>query len=99
MSMKIHPVFHVSLLDFYKSSNIPGRQDPVPPPVIVKGEEEFEIEEVLDSQLRHHRLYYKVRWKGYSPSEDSWEPAAHLSNSPDLIKAFHQRYPQKPGPN
>ena len=29
---------------------------------------------------------YKVRWKGYGPVDDSWEPADHISNH--LIDTF-----------
>jgi hypothetical protein len=49
-SMKIHPVFHVSLLDPYKPSTILDRtQDPLPP-VVVDDELEWEVEEILDSR-------------------------------------------------
>jgi len=48
--MCIHPVFHVSLLDPFKLSIIPGRIVPPPPPVVVDSEQEFESEEVLDSK-------------------------------------------------
>jgi hypothetical protein len=96
-SMKIHPVFHVSLLDPYKSSAIPDRiQDP-PPPVVVDYELEWEVEEILYSRLRRRRLFYKVCWKNYPPSDDSWQPASDLTNSPDLVDEFHSRYPNKPG--
>jgi len=94
-SMKIHPVFHVSLLDAYKPSTIPNRiQDP-PPPVVVDDELEWEVEEVLDSKFRRRKLYYKVRWKNFPPSDDSWQPASDLANSPDLVNEFHERYPDK----
>ena len=45
--MKIHPVFHVSLLKPYKDSTIPGRLQ-APPPIEVDGAEEFEVSEILD---------------------------------------------------
>lgn len=49
--VKIHPVFHVSLLECYVADQIPGRTQPPPPPVIIQGEEEFEVKEIVDSQI------------------------------------------------
>jgi hypothetical protein len=97
-SMKIHPVFHISLLEPYKSNLIPGRIQPPPPPVLVKDspELEYEVEEILDSKLLHRRLFYLIKWKGYPVSENSWEPASNVSNSPLLIRQFHSQYPNKP---
>ncbi|KAI9190668.1 uncharacterized protein BJ171DRAFT_68891 [Polychytrium aggregatum] len=52
--MKIHPVFHVSLLEPAKDDKIPGRP-PVPlPPIQVDDHEEWEIEAILDSRI--HRV-------------------------------------------
>jgi len=96
LSLKIHPVFHVSLLDRYNESEIPGRTQPPPPPVIVENELEYEVEEILDSRLIRNRLLYLVKWKGYPVSENSWEPVSHLANCKDLIASFHQQYPEKP---
>ena len=39
---------------------------------------------------RQKELQYCARWKGYSASHDSWEPAGNV-NAPELIKAFHKR--------
>ena len=94
--MKIHNVFHVSLLEPYSESMIPGRMRPPPPPVIVDAHEEFEVEEILDSKRVRKTLLYLVKWKGYPISENSWEPAAHVKNAARLVKAFHDKYPRKP---
>jgi hypothetical protein len=51
-SMKIHDVFHVSLLEPYRPSEIPGRVPPLPPPILLASsdEPEYEVEEILDSR-------------------------------------------------
>jgi hypothetical protein len=95
-SMKIHPVFHVSLLERHKSSFIPGRTQPPPPPVVVDNEEEFEVEDILDSKRLRRCLFYLIKWKGFPASETSWEPASNVTNCPDLVQRFHSRYPDKP---
>src|SRR5438045_1349771 len=59
-SLKVHPVFHVSLLDRYVESEIPGRIQSLPPPVVVEDQLAYEVEEVLDSRLMHNRLFYLV---------------------------------------
>ena len=49
---RIHPVFHASLLDPYRVNKIEGRkQTTPPPPEIVNGELEYEVEAVLDSRI------------------------------------------------
>ena len=96
--MRIHPVFHVSLLEPYTASTIPGRTQPPPPPVVVENDLEYEVEAILNLTYRGKKLYYKIQWKGYPVSENSWQVASNAANAPDIVHAFHARYPQKPGP-
>jgi len=97
-SMKVHPVFHVSLLEPYVPSTIPNRTRPPPPPVIVDSQVEYEVEEILDSKYIRKSLYYLVKWKGYDPCDNTWEPASSVKNSPRLVEAFHSKYPNRPNP-
>jgi hypothetical protein len=62
-SMKIHPVFYLSLLEPAATWNppIPRYIQPPPPPVIVNGEDEWEVEEILDSYYHHNQLQYGVQ--------------------------------------
>ena len=61
-AMKVHPVFHVSLLEPYKESNIPGRSQLPPPFIEVDHHKEYEVEKVLDSRRKRGKLEYLVHW-------------------------------------
>ena len=47
---KIHDVFHASLLTPYHETEAHGVNHLEPPPDIIEGEEEYEVEKVLDSK-------------------------------------------------
>jgi hypothetical protein len=97
-TLAIHPVFHVSLLEPHQTNDIPGRKQPPPPPVITEnGEEEFEVQQIVDSKFERGVLKYLIDWVGYGPEEISWQPASHVS-APECVADFHHRYPEKPGP-
>lgn len=51
-TLRIHNVFHVSLLERYHEDTIPGRQQDPPPPIITPdGHIEWEVHQILDSRL------------------------------------------------
>ena len=93
---RIHPVFHVDLLRPHPADKIPGRAPSNPPPVEIDGQEEFEVEEVLDARVKRRKLEYFVKWKGYDESNNTWEPEGNLENAPTKIQEFHKRHPQAP---
>jgi len=100
----VHPIFHVSMLEPSIPNTIPDRVQTPPPPVMVDGEPEYEISEILDSKLDNRqclcKLLYLVKWSGYEGTDDetSWLLATELGNAPELINHFHHQYPHKPGP-
>jgi hypothetical protein len=97
-AMKVHPVFHVSLLESYRESAFPGRVQGPPPSIEIENHEEYEVEKVLDSRRRRGNLEYFVHWSGYDINERTWEAAENLANAPEKVQEFHQRYPHKPKP-
>jgi hypothetical protein len=96
---KIHNVFHVSLLEPYHENPIPKSHQESPAPVEIEGQEEFEVQEVLDSKKICGKLLYLVFWRGYPPSEATWELAGNLVHAQDLVNRFHQRYLNKLAPS
>jgi transposase InsO family protein len=95
-TVKVYPVFHVSLLERFRPDLISGRTPKRRPPLVVDGEEEFEVESILDSKQERGRVFYFVHWKGYPISERSWVSSDAIQNSPLLLAKFHQDHPHKP---
>jgi len=92
-----HPVFSIVKLRKAEEDQIKERPRPHrPPPEIVAGEEEWEVEEIRDSRLKRGKLEYLVRWKGYGNEEDSWEPEENVGNAKDKLRDFYKANPSAP---
>ncbi|CAH8660340.1 unnamed protein product [Schistosoma bovis] len=51
------------------------------------------VESIIDRRVRRGRVEYRVRWKGFPPEQDSWEPFTSLREPClSLIQDFHIRY-------
>ncbi|MBW0483578.1 hypothetical protein O181_023293 [Austropuccinia psidii MF-1] len=96
----INPVFHISLLEPVKTSTIPNRHQEPPLPIIVEEEEEWEVSQILDSNLKRGKLWYLVEWKGFSqdPERSTYQPTEKLNIFPEHVRGFHSLYPEKQGP-
>src|SRR5215469_18426575 len=93
----IHDVFNEELLTPYHKPSFPTQpRNTEPPPDVVGGELEWEVEEVVDSRKGEGDVVYKVKWKGYGPHEMTWEPPRNLTNAKDAVADFHKRHPDKP---
>jgi Chromo (CHRromatin Organisation MOdifier) domain len=94
---RVHPVFHASLLSPYKETEENGQAFTEPAPDVIEGEEEYEVEQVLDSRRRgcgKGRLEYFLKWKGYPHAHNMWEPADQV-HADDLVEEFHKQHPTK----
>ena len=89
---KIHNVFHANLLTPYKETELHSPNFTRPPPDLIDGEPEYEVEKILDKKMmgRGHKKYFLIKWKGYSASDNSWELAADV-HAPKLIAEFKKR--------
>ena len=89
---KIHNVFHANLITPYKETELHGPNFTRLPPDLVDGEEEYEVEKIIDMKQmgRRHKTHYLVKWKGYPMSDNSWEPRENIQVD-ELIKEFQSR--------
>jgi hypothetical protein len=72
-----HPVFNEALLSPYVEPP-ENRREKRPPPMIISGEERYEVEEILKHRKRGKGYQYLTKWKDYPLGERTWEPARHL---------------------
>ena len=72
-SMRVHNVFHVSLLEPYRQNMIANRVPPMVTPVDAEDSDVFEVAQSVDSRLVSGKLQYLVHWKGYEKADRSWK--------------------------
>ena len=84
---KLHPVFHVSLLEPVKGNT----------PIVTNEEpqlenklKEYKVKRILKERKRGRQRKYLIKWQGYNNSENTWEPTKNL-NCPDLLEEFRQQ--------
>jgi hypothetical protein len=58
-------------------------------------EEEWDVEEILDSRITNGQLEYLIKWLDFGPEDNSWQPVTNL-HCPEKIAAFHQQNPDRP---
>ncbi|THG92792.1 hypothetical protein EW145_g8584, partial [Phellinidium pouzarii] len=65
---RIHPVFHALLLTPFAETDSHGPSFTQPPPDLIDGHEEFEIEAIVSHSGNGKRRKYLIKWKGYPSS-------------------------------
>jgi len=90
-SIRIHPVVNVSRVRLYKPQ-VEGQKKIPPKLVIIKGEEEFEVEKILNKRTVQEKEKFLVQWKGYMAEEDTWESRENLGNAKELVEEFEREY-------
>ena len=79
---KIHPIFHVSLLESADSETFIQNTFHFQ----YENDDEYEVERILAREGQK----YLIRWKGYSTSKNTWEPIENLVNCQHLLRQFRR---------
>lgn len=96
---RIHPVFHVSLIEpFRHSDDRDIDQNRIFREVGDVEPEVYNVDKILDSVWDQGRVKYLVKWEGWPSRKDwTWEPLEHFpEETRHLLFDFHRRKPNKP---
>src|SRR5258707_3697415 len=92
----IHPIISVSIIHPYIPDEIVECPQPLQPsPIMVNDQEEYEVEEVLDSRFRRGKLWYLVKFIGWSHSDNMGLPHSEV-HAPAVVEEFHLWHPDSP---
>jgi transposase InsO family protein len=97
LGSQVNDVFAPELLSKDPKDPLPGQETPKPPPEVIEGQEEWEVEDILGVKLYRNTLKYQVKWLGHDP-DPAWYAASDLMGSPHKLRDFHATYSNKPGP-
>jgi hypothetical protein len=94
---RLHPVFHVSLLEPYhaRPEEQPGTWQG--PELAPETEQEWEVEALLGKRQKGRKVQYLVRWEGWPKAYDQWvdlEP--DLQNAKKLIQEYEADHNTEP---
>ena len=99
LQMKVHPVYHIGWLEYYRDSKDPTRIQIVPEVEEIDGELNWEVREIVDSRQnrrkKHNPIEYLFLWEVYPDEDGTSEVYDNLKGTADeLLQAFHRRYPK-----
>ena len=93
---RLHPVFNMVKLTPAPANPIVGCHLKLPPPPeLVEGEEEYLVEEILDSKMFCGWLHFLIKWEGYGVEHNTWEYATDV-HAPKRLTEFYQKHPATP---
>ena len=89
-TLKLHPVFHISLLKAYHTPDLVhhGKTMPNMPSFKMNGHMEYGVEAILAHQTLIGKQQFLVKWQGCPEWENTWEPMDNVKNAPSKIKEY-----------
>ena len=90
-TIKIHPVVNVSKVHKYRNQ-VEGQKKKTPQPVVIEGEEEWEVEKILNKRIVRGKEKFLVWWKGFMAEADTWEGRENLVNAKEALRDFEKEY-------
>ncbi len=95
-TMHIHDVFHLELLHFVVNDSLFDQKNEFSRSIVINDEDEWKINDILNSQWYRRWLQYQVEWKSYD-NDLNWYNADddEFMNAQEMIDDFHIKYSRK----
>ncbi len=95
-SMHVHDVFHSDLLHSVVNNFLPGQKNEFSDSIVINDEDEWKIDDILNSCWYQRRLQYRVKWNDYD-NDLNWYNADddEFMNTQKIIDNFHIQYLNK----
>jgi len=79
-AFEIHMPINLKGVKCYHSQpdELGGPSDEIVEPIVVDGEERFEVEEILAECMHHRRRQVLVKWAGFDLLSATWEPIPNI---------------------
>ena len=79
---QMHPIINQEHLTKYHHRSPRDKSQQLPELRPIAREEVYEVEHIVGhKKLGKKGMLYRVRWKGYGPEEDTYEPEVNLQNA------------------
>lgn len=83
--MRIHNVFHVSLLEPWHGRGDEPAEESMP---LADENDEWEVEEIVGDVKDSGEQYYLVKWQGWPEEYNTWEPEENVTHAESLLSAY-----------
>jgi len=95
-SMHVHDVFHSDLLRSVVDNSLSDQKNESSRSIVIKDEDEWKINDILNFQRYRRWLQYRVKWKSYD-NNLNWYNADddEFMNAQEMIDDFHIKYSRK----
>ncbi len=95
-SMHVHDVFHSDLLRSAVDDFFPGQKNEFSDSIVINDEDEWKIDDILNSRRYRRQLQYRIKWNNYD-NDLNWYNADddEFMNAQKIVDDFHIQYSNK----
>jgi hypothetical protein len=91
-SMKIHNIFHTSLLRSVVTDSLTDQVQSSSPSIVVDEKKEYEMNDILNSRYHYDKLQYRIVWIDHSSDKAWYSKENFQKHSKEILNDYHRRY-------